>query len=729
MKKAFLLFIFFLASFITARNFSSKNAQVRAPSSTTLKDIGSGIPKLSGNKLDPISYVPLETHKLKNARVLWINFDLLRENGIEIPAEGLTPDFEKQFLDEFAFMAKSDKDNADFFLEEQKTLYADRYGGMGVGRNWGSGRAGSAGVFQTKGSGVTSLVGDGQVFDHAHGGASIIESIQEAIWGEVNHHELPFGSNRILAIIDTGTSTEWADGTRESRSLIIREDPLRPAHFLLSFHAKGGEFAQTEAERIQKNFRKFLYALPLPEAVDRGTLKPKEILKMGLEEFVDRITQQYAAANARRIFHGGASPSNIDLSGKFLDFGTETTLSDFGKAKVLDIAKAFDQEVTEHVINTLSPLLSMVKAQMKTYLAEALKSEPTHAQMDVFMEEIPTLGQLQKRLNEKFSHYQNIEYLNLLGIPAHLNKKLGSSSSAVKLGELLVEVAFSSQENFNVDKSMPEKMGIFPTSEIFKILSTFESNDANKLDDEIGIMRLSSDLRKKLATSFIEYRNLAMKEANKEGVSNAAFYRYQKAQAIIKNKDAPDLYRSNLREKNIELVDQYKLDHDRSKIWESIDQKIENSRQTYKELSPYEVVLNSQYDHLSGEVRHLLFNAKKNKTLLKIISPLIQDQFYFFKNRISLVDRSNLPLMIYSENAWKSKHEVSGRVINGHVEFEIPVKNNAQQIQFLLRSANGKTMWKNGNQDGFFKIESGNKLGTHQEDCKILLKAFFSHII
>ncbi|MDD4974840.1 MAG: hypothetical protein PHY93_10850 [Bacteriovorax sp.] len=666
-----------------------------------------GIPKLSKENIDPISYVPIKANKLKDARVVWLNFDLLREKGIEIPREGVTPEFEQRLLDQFAYMVKSDHDNADDFLPEEKTLYADRYGGYGLGVNWGSGRAASSGEYQVKGSGQTPLVGDGQTFDHAHGGASFKESIQEAIWGEVNQQELPLGSNRVLMIIDSGTDTSWSDGTKEPRAMIVREDPLRPAHYLEAF-AGNGPWREIDNERVHKNFLNFLKSIPLPANVDRSKLAKEDIVKQGLEEFIDRIAQQFAAANARRVYHGAISASNIDLSGKFLDFGTETTLSDFGKAEVLSHSKSFDQEVMDHVEQTLFPLLSMVQKELKDH-----------------SEKLPARYQLHNLVEDKFKYYQKIEFLNLLGTPDHLNRKFIENSYANDLAESMVKIAFSSSsaKTYSVDKEMPERMGTYPSSEIFRILGATKSTDPLKLENEIG-EKLPEDLRKELSVNYSNYIKFITKEAENESISHEAFFQYKLAQSLIKNRDIPELYRSNLHAANIKLIDQFKQDGDRSKIWKSIDKKITNSRMTYKELAPYQVTLNSEYNKLSGEVRYLIFDAKKNQHIIKIISPLRQNQFGFYNNRIHIISNNDIPIIRYTENNWSTHHEVKGRAVNENIEFELPINDNTSHVELAMRSSDGSSWWKNGDGNGIFNIGRHVNAYNSSKDCRSLLKLF-----
>ncbi len=107
--------------------------------------------------LNSESFSPIETQRLKNARIAWLNYDLLRDLGFQVPPEGLTPELENALLDAFAYVVPNERISSDKFLPTKKTFYADRYGGSGTGYAEGSGRAAAAGMFQIKGIGRTRL--------------------------------------------------------------------------------------------------------------------------------------------------------------------------------------------------------------------------------------------------------------------------------------------------------------------------------------------------------------------------------------------------------------------------------------------------------------------------------------------------------------------------------------------------------------------------------------------
>ncbi len=119
-------------------------------------------------------------------------------------------------------------------INECKTFEADRYGSRHEVCNGGSARCGFDGVFQVKGIGITPLLAQNMSKSHSHGKLFLDEAISEAIWGEICHRHLPYGSIRTLAIIKTNVQEEFSylgNSPKKPCALAIREFSIRPAHF------------------------------------------------------------------------------------------------------------------------------------------------------------------------------------------------------------------------------------------------------------------------------------------------------------------------------------------------------------------------------------------------------------------------------------------------------------------------------------------------------------------
>ena len=265
-----------------------------------------------------------------------MNLAYLQEHGIHLPSKGLTPALKKQILNSLAYAVPSENSpRSAFDRKKTKIFYADRYGGFGIGLNWGSGRSASAGAFQLKGIGITPLLAANPGHGHSNGAVSLDEGIREAVWGEVNQ-ELPFGGNRVIAIIDKGTKTTDKYGELQRDVLIVRECAIRPAHFLAAeaSEAAADKWPITEKERITYNSYLLVEALPHP--VDGAPFESTREAA-GLLEYTRRVARQYAAAVALKLFHGATSPSNIEFSGRFVDYGVQTALSGYGHVTVCSV--------------------------------------------------------------------------------------------------------------------------------------------------------------------------------------------------------------------------------------------------------------------------------------------------------------------------------------------------------------------------------------------------------
>ncbi len=112
--------------------------------------------------LGPTSYVSETARHLARPQLLWANQDYLQEKGFaDVEAA------KKNILKHYAIGIPGPGEPADAFTSEETTVFADRYGGTGIGDNWGSGRAAELRelaalleAFQIKGIGQTSLVGN-----------------------------------------------------------------------------------------------------------------------------------------------------------------------------------------------------------------------------------------------------------------------------------------------------------------------------------------------------------------------------------------------------------------------------------------------------------------------------------------------------------------------------------------------------------------------------------------
>jgi hypothetical protein len=216
-----------------------------------------------------------------------------------------------------------------------RVFFADRYGGVGVHRNGGGARCASDGAWQIKGIGLNPLAGiqnDGSI--SRPGTATLSECLVEALWSEIFHQALPYGSTRICTVIQTGERDEHAERPVDRvLGTAVREAAWRPAHFL-----RAPEFRPTpeaaaylpgDTERVRGAIAVLDRQLPVPEGYSHDVwmaLTPLDRLRVGLDEMVRRIAEQIAASVAKRLMHGTLTVSNVCLDGRWIDFASASAL-------------------------------------------------------------------------------------------------------------------------------------------------------------------------------------------------------------------------------------------------------------------------------------------------------------------------------------------------------------------------------------------------------------------
>ena len=546
-----------------------------------------------GRQLPQEAYARFDTYRLKKAKVMWVNFDWLASHGIDFPTEGLTSSFEERVLSAFAYMVPPSRGppeagDPDFDLNQHKDFYADRYGGSGMGTNQGSGRAGSAGKVQIKGIGTTPLVSTTQPFDHAHGGASLEEAIREAIWGEINHAELPQGSNRVIAVIDTGTYTEWIDGKRERRALIIREDPLRPAHLIANLSSPDDHARMATVDPLK--------LLPGPGGLARR-----------FRQYVARLARVYGTAYGRRIFHGGFSPSNVEISGRFLDFGTETLQPGHGSIRILENTPSStwpDEQyypLAQELWLSLRDRLSMNGADDGPPNSDIWRAAYEKAAMKELILASgfpPQLLDTQKR---------SLEY-----------KKLQDAISAFK--------SVYDNNVQNVDLTMVPEPTNYHLPRIYMMLSELENPDSASLSAALESQMPHHVIREAFVVAYLGLRSKLLTEASNEGVTHTAFSRLVRTRAKRINEPTPDLYRPQMRSDDVRLISEYMNSGDRSRIWNHIDDRVKQGRRSAHahQLQAYQVLISETPEFLQKRYRVRVYDAKTDSEQ-ELVIPVHED--------------------------------------------------------------------------------------------------------
>jgi len=268
-----------------------------------------------------IHELPVLARRASNAILIYQNEELLSAEDQKASA-----------VEQFAWILVEPGDRTPINSEFCADLLVDKYGGFGVGPNGGSGRAATIGAFQIKGVGATPLASSTTEIQHRHGGMTLADCICEAIWGEILSFALPYGACRCVAMFSVEGYCRWdhdpmlsikngryAEMALAPRGLYVRVAPVRPAHFLRNYKydlSREGVRADVARVKAAVEAADHLFRYRRVNGVDQEQEDPITALR----SFCGRLAAQVSAARARRIWHGSITPSNMDLSGRWLDF-------------------------------------------------------------------------------------------------------------------------------------------------------------------------------------------------------------------------------------------------------------------------------------------------------------------------------------------------------------------------------------------------------------------------
>lgn len=254
--------------------------------------------------------------------VVWCNFELAGELGFDVPpSRCMTKQFHQQLVDALSYRVLPAREDARG--RQTITLYADRYGGDGLGGTLGAGRAGFLpyGNLYLKGVGLTPLFRRARMddFPHSHGGVQINDCLGEAVFGEVNQHLLTQGSTRILAIIDQRQVIVYPNGLTVPIALVVRSGmQLRPGHLLSR---------QLRRECSLLEIFKRITSVTGQLVTRRDALSSGQTpdIKATMLRIIDDHARSVAELYRWRMIHGAVTSSNMEMSGAMLDLTSQTS--------------------------------------------------------------------------------------------------------------------------------------------------------------------------------------------------------------------------------------------------------------------------------------------------------------------------------------------------------------------------------------------------------------------
>lgn len=397
---------------------------------------------------------------------------------------------------EHAYFVPLRDDPSDARLDAVRTFAAERYGGHGIGPNGGGARCGLAGALQIKGIGPNPLVGESTDFFHTYGGASLNEGIAEAVWGEIFHHVLPYGSARVRALITTGTRVplvlpEPGQDPTTARALIVRDAVLRPAHFMRTpdfVPASRSDLPQSDVHRTRAAIARLGVAMSALLQPQAAQVDDADFLNDALARMLCRFGRQVAAARVKRLMHCSLIASNISIDGRWVDFGTATALPTWGRIVSPRGSELLEEELMLH------PAMVELLFYLRKYLPKSVSSR------------LKTSAQLWPELTNALDAELPLQALQLLGLPQEAIKAVEPSLATAfwKAWERVIRAG--NQRRFNIlsDNSAESfipygRTGFHDLREILRALAV--ASDAGDADRRLQPLIPVPALREELVRS------------------------------------------------------------------------------------------------------------------------------------------------------------------------------------------------------------------------------------
>lgn len=502
---------------------------------------GSWLEEAKKLPLPPEQWVEVKAYKLKRARLVWINRNYFAQLGVNVP-NPITPEFEALVLNAFAYGVPSPQDPKEAFDKKKEVVGgSDRYGGWGLSSNSGSGRALTYSaklpgqttpfIIQSKGVGRTPLVWEHAKADHANGVAHMDEAIKEAIYAQINTADLPLRSNQVIALIDRGTESTNSHGETMIDSLIIREFSVRPAHFMLL----SGIESQPE-----ETLKYLLINLP-----GKGN---NLISRLGL--YAENIAHQFAIAYARRLYHGGPSPSNIELSGRWLDFGTESAHPGYGKMKIMNYS--FVDPVGE---------FDGIKNSLITDFLEEL-SQRLEGEFHISPKD---KEKIERRFNRQLQTSLAIGFIELTGIPTHIAEELAKTTEGKNFSSLLIKLATEDAAEYIGKHKIPDQVSKYDINSLLTKLAQNPLITPKDMQPVVAQYLTDTEVQK-FITAYQTVIGFGVAFAkDKDFLNNLK----ERAEQI--NKDLSVIYRANIFKPAAEVTKKYQTTHNPQYIQNEID--------------------------------------------------------------------------------------------------------------------------------------------------------------
>ncbi|MGE0707676.1 MAG: hypothetical protein AB7N76_08415 [Planctomycetota bacterium] len=600
-------------------------------------------------------------------KVVWFNFALANEMGISLPrGQVLTPELESQLIREMAWQILPAGQEANGRATTK--VYADRYGGWGMGYNKGAGRAAFFGQYNLniKGIGVTPLVSNATSFSHRHGGAPLTEGVLEAVWGEVGTNLFNRGSTRILAVIDVGDVTKWEDGGSERRALIVRAGhQVRPAHVL----AEGFQRPNT--------YEALVRMLDATNTLVKVSQPGGDVVDLNAS--LERLAQLHARTAAElyryRILHGGLSPGNKSFDGGMLDLGTVTSQPRTAPVHVLDYTDTPNHVRDDLKFETENAWRVRDLEAYKQVLKEAAGKPGVRWQdMDV------------ARVYEaEYRAQQELQLLEASGLKPEVARALRDADPELvkRYTQTLRRLgALTNPVEMNIERDKVERGSV---ADIFGALGGMPGvsfGEGDRTVETLKLLAIDADKRetrakaealgKELAELHKQVLETAWTQGGAHYDDRAAFERSVRERAAYENRPLDQLYRTELGKNIRELIAAYEKTGDPTELRRAMEGLISGGQRDVENLLGREArALQSGAIETGAEyhegVRYAVEASPEGKRVLKVELPLEPVPGVGWRlsslaaGDLSGADTESVRYR-YTTDGWKTNAEVGGRV-------------------------------------------------------------------
>lgn len=386
--------------------------------------------------------VPVELQRAPKARVLWINRRAMHDDP-QFEACGASEEvYGAHLLNACAFIVPTDSTGQP---PADTIAFADRYGGVGIGTNGGSGRAAVVNGYLVKGIGKTPLIGKTANPMHASGGAYLEECVRETIFSEVICAEFPNSAIPTLAIIDTGLVQHWTGDyfgpASERRVLLVRPCMLRPAHFerAPAFHSSNKKEGALDFARVRH------------VSDEASRLFGTKLINRQLTVFLSSWARQLAYAYIHRLSPSGNSTSNICLDGKLLDFGACSALPSLAQITMVPGSPPTGNEFAT---------LTEAAKSLAYYFGRCI--DPSHDRPEI----------VERMVAEAGAVYQEtilLEMLRICGVPKAAARAAIRGADHARLAKAVrVAVSYFREERFDIYSGTPVPRRAWDIADLWK---------------------------------------------------------------------------------------------------------------------------------------------------------------------------------------------------------------------------------------------------------------------